>query len=207
MRHLFFIFLFFIFFSSALVSATLNLDKGKLYFDLKTGEESCQDIIITAQNYTEAISVRNVWANNMSEDQNLNHYTTNPSDLGIAINYPKIFDSISEKQTVKVCINASAPGAYKGAIIFTPKSNTNIVVEVGSWLFLNVTGDQIETNKEVEQNQTTINTNSVPITGNVVGNNNSMRNILIIVVVLAVIVITALILTIRRWKRKYYYGY
>jgi len=206
MRNLFFIFLFFIIFSSVLVGATLNLNKGKLYFDLKTGEESCQEVVITASNYTDSINVRDVWANSMSEDQNLNHYTADKSNLGIKINYPKSFDSISDKQTAKVCITPSIPGQYKGAIIFTPKSDTNIVVEVGSWLFVNVTGSQIVENESSEQNQTA-NTNPTSITGNVVGNNSTMRNTLIIVVVAALIIIAVLIFTIRKWKRRYYYGY
>jgi len=204
----------------SLVGASLNLNPTKIYLSLNPNEENCQKIFLSSQNYTGTIKVRDIWTNNLSES-NLNKYTLSANDLGVTINYPKQFDNFKDSQEVEVCLSSINSGNYRGALIFTPQSNTNVIVEIGTWLFLNVSGSNPEiTNTQQTTEETQINTiqtdkaNPSPssITGNVVSEgketSNSGRIIFwAIVVIIAVILLSLVIYYIKRRIRWQRYGY
>jgi|SRR3989344_1891172 len=140
MRIYFFIFLFLIF-SLFLVNASLNIDKGKIYLDMNVSQKTCQTITITSDDYKGTIKIRDIWAEDFSEGGNLNKYTLNSEDLGITIFYNKIIENFSKNAQLELCLSSNEPGNFKGALIFTPESKDNIVLEIGSWLYINVNGD------------------------------------------------------------------
>lgn len=134
---LFFYFLFFIL-TLNLASAALNLDKGKLDYELNIGEESCQVVSLSSNDYNGTIKIRDVWAENKDEDNNLNKYTFSALDHQLSIKYIDTVLDFKDSMDFEVCLTADNPGNFKGALVFTPDAKTNVVVEVGTWLFVNV---------------------------------------------------------------------
>jgi hypothetical protein len=135
---IFFNFLLIFFMSLALVSASLNLNKGKLDPDIVIGEEFCDTISVSASDYSGTISVRDKWAETFDEERNLNSYTSTAEDHDMTIQYENNPEIVDGNADVEVCITPTKLGKYKGALIFTPESDSNVVVEVGTWLFVNV---------------------------------------------------------------------
>ena len=123
-----------------LASASLNIDKGKLYFNLNPGEESCQSIKVSSNSYEGKVNIRDIWAETFDEEGNFRKYTFTAKDHGLNIRYDNKIDNFNKESSVEVCLNGNYPGEYKGAMIFTPESDTNVVVEVGTWLLVNITG-------------------------------------------------------------------
>lgn len=121
------------------VSAGLSLNTGKLYFDLIPGEKNCQKVTVVSSDYAGTLKVRDVWTDNQ-DVYNTNQYNKTAESMGLTISYPQQINNFNTQQEVEICITGNNPGNYKGALIFTPTSNTNIVVEVGTWLFVNVGG-------------------------------------------------------------------
>lgn len=140
---IFFYFLFVLFFIN-LVSASLNLDKGRLDYNIEVGEEKCQIIKISSPSYNGKILIRDIWAENPNEESNFRKYIFTSEDHGLKINYENEIMGFEEEYPLKVCLKGQEIGEYKGAIIFTPYSNTNVVVEVGTWLFVTITEPQPE---------------------------------------------------------------
>lgn len=202
MKFYFFYFLFFIILglmSVNIVSAGLNLAPGKLNFNMKTENMKCEEIVVVSEDYTGEVSVRDVWAS-VEEGNNINKFYMTAEDFGININYPETID-LNKKKTIEVCLSGNNIKEGKGAIIFTPKSETNVVVEVGTWLF--VEGESFnpplyddvfkEDKKPIEKKQVE---NQAPITGAVVG--KGKVNLSIIVIVLLVIVIIGMAIYFNR---------
>lgn len=133
----FFLFLFIIL-TLNLASASLNLDKGKMEYNLKTEEEVCQIISLTSDDYGGTIKVRDVWAENSNEGENLNNYTSASSDHQLSVKYIDTALDFKDSMDFEVCLSADQSGSFKGALIFTPDAKTNVVVEVGTWLLINV---------------------------------------------------------------------
>lgn len=146
--------------SISFASASLSLGPGKLYFNLNPGEKSCQKVIISSSDYVGLIKIRDIWANRYNEQGNFNLYTAKTSDLGITISYTPQIDNFQDSQEVEVCITVSNSGSYKGALIFTPTTTTNVNVEVGTWLLINFPDAQ--TNSATTS--TTPTTTATPIT-------------------------------------------
>jgi hypothetical protein len=92
---------------------------------------------------------------------NINKYRLKSEDIGIIIFYQKQIDNFNGQQEVEVCLSGNKPGRYRGDLIFTPESNTNVVVEVGTWLFVNVSGAQTPGTNQ-EQQVTTSSNNPTP---------------------------------------------
>ena len=137
----------------------------------------------------------------------------NSEKLGIQISYPKQIDNFNNNQEIEVCITARYSGQYRGALIFTPKSDTNVVVEVGTWLLVNVSGDnfmpyqeessqtnQISQTQQKEQTQSSL-------TGAVIGESEMTKfsYIGLIALGLLIIVIFIYIRRKRKWEKGYYY--
>lgn len=140
---LFFLFLFIIL-TLNLASASLNLDKGKMEYNLKTGEEVCQIISLTSEDYEGTIKVRDVWAESSNEGENLNDYIFSGSDHQLSVKYIDTALDFKDSMDFEVCLSADQSGSFKGALIFTPDAKTNVVVEVGTWLLINVEKAPVE---------------------------------------------------------------
>lgn len=140
---LFFLFLFIIL-TINLASASLNLDKGKMEYNLKTGEEVCQIISLTSDDYEGTIEVRDVWAENSNEEGNLNDYIFSASDHQLSVKYIDTALDFKDSMDFEVCLSADQAGSFKGGLIFTPDAKTNVVVEVGTWLLINVEEAPVE---------------------------------------------------------------
>ena len=121
-----------------LASATLNLSPGKLYFNINPNEEICQMIVLSSTDYIGEINIRDVWAKSFDEGSNTNTYDKKAEDFGIEIYYDNLIENFDEEEEIEVCLSGSTIRKSKGAIIFTPKSETNVVVEVGTWLFVTI---------------------------------------------------------------------
>ena len=143
---LFFIFVFFISF----VSAGLNIDKGHLDYDLKIGEEKCLMVSLSSEDYYGVITLKDSWAKDIKEGTNINKYNLSASVLGLSLDYPKEIQDFSDKKEVRVCILGNRSGNYRGAMIFTPDSNTNVVVEIGTWLLVYIKEDFQESSDNSE---------------------------------------------------------
>ncbi|MBI3623759.1 hypothetical protein HY212_06810 [Candidatus Pacearchaeota archaeon] len=121
-----------------LVVASLNPDPGKLYLNTESNDRVCQKITLTSEDYQGKIKVRDVWATKINEGANINKYNADPKDFGITLEYPKVIENFNGNTEVEVCVNQKESMKAKGAIIFTPDSGTNVVVENGVWLFINL---------------------------------------------------------------------
>jgi hypothetical protein len=132
---------------SSLVSATLSLSTGKLYFNLNPAQQNCQKVKLISSDYSGKITIRDVWTDNVSE-MNINKYGLNTDNIGITVSYQKQIDNFKDEKEVEVCLSGYEIGRYRGDLIFTPESNTNVIVEVGTWLFVNVSGAQTGTGQE-----------------------------------------------------------
>ena len=124
------------------MAASFRLSPGKLYFDVNLNEKNCQNIVLSSEDYLGEVNIRDVWAKNIDEGYNINNYSVKSEDLGIKLDYNKLIENFDGSEEVEVCLSGNKIGESKGAIIFTPKSETNIVVEVGTWLMVNVTESQ-----------------------------------------------------------------
>lgn len=120
-----------------LVSSSLNLDKGKMEYNLKVEEESCQIISLNSEDYKGTIKIRDVWAENQNEEKNLNKYNFSASDNKLTIKYMDTVLDFKDSMDFEICITADEPGNFKGALIFTPEAETNVVIEVGTWIIIN----------------------------------------------------------------------
>lgn len=158
MRKLF-IFLFFVIFLLSInqVYATISLSPGRAYFNVDGKGEVCETINLFSQDYDGTIIVRDVWASNIDEGTNINKYTSEKEDLGIDITYDNELEiTKGEEVDFEVCILKDNKEKAKGAIIFTPSSDTNVVVEVGTWMYINMEKEVEEVIKAQEiQTQTT----------------------------------------------------
>ena len=217
-----FIFIFFMFFLS-FTSASLSINQGKMNFDLNEGEENCQTVKLMSEEYAGLITLRDVWAEDFKEGGNLHPYTLNASDHKLEIIYPNQIEEFSIEEEIEVCLTAHNSGEFKGALMFTPKSETNVVVEVGTWLLVNVqepqttpsnndgtssgsssgggsvttkTPQKDETQElEIEQLST-----EPGITGHAVKESGNQMNPLLVVIIL--IVIAAIILYLYKRRKK-----
>lgn len=160
MKQIFFIFLFLIFISISLADASLSLSKSRIYFNLEANEKNCQNITIASEDYKGKITIRDVWSQS-KEENNINKYIYNPENLGISAEYKREIKDFNRESEIELCLTGTKNGEFRGDFIFTPESDTNIVVEVGSWLFVNVTGSEttftdtidesaVENSKQVE---------------------------------------------------------
>ncbi|MFH1270240.1 MAG: hypothetical protein ABII03_01255 [Nanoarchaeota archaeon] len=113
-------------------------NKERLNLTIDAGEEKCQVITLYSDGYSGTIYVRDVWAELFNEQGNLNQYTFTSTDHGISISYIDTFLDFENSANFEVCIIASNPGKYLGAIIFSPKTEGNVVVEIGTWILLHV---------------------------------------------------------------------
>jgi hypothetical protein len=137
MKFLFFCLLFFLLISLTSVDA-ISPSKGKINFDLVVGEELCEQINILSEEYNGKISVRDVWAESPDEKGNLDSYSYIAPDHGISIGYLDVIEGSKEIEDFEICLDADKEGEYKGLIIFSPGTNTNVVVEKAVWLFVRV---------------------------------------------------------------------
>lgn len=210
------------------VNASLNLSPGKLYFNLNPGEKSCQEVIVVSSDYSGTLKVRDIWNKDLHE-QNLNNYNLKSQDIGIQISYPEQIENFNAQQEVEVCLTASRNVNYRGSLIFTPTSNTNIVVEVGTWLFVIISGasqtttssdtqssatttgaeqattTQTQTTQAGTEQQTTSTTdeqqnNNAGITGAAVGGGSKLTNIVIYFIV-GLLIAGVLVFTIKSWRK------
>ena len=134
-----FIFLFLVFMINlGLASAALSPSPGKLYFNTEINARSCEKITLSSLDYKGDIKIRDVWATSINEGANINKYTATASDFGITLEYSEIIENFSGSKEVEVCLTQTSSTKSKGGIIFTPGSETNVVVEYGTWLFVNL---------------------------------------------------------------------
>jgi hypothetical protein len=203
-KYFFYLFLISILVSTTFISASLNLAPGKLSFNLDPGVQDCQNITLIAKNYSGPISIRDVWTNEKNQ-YNINKFNLSKDDLGVEVLYNSKIEETSERQEVEICLKPNKSGSYLGDIIFTPLSDTNVVVESGAWLFVNVSGEV----KEETQVQEKIITNTGDgITGNVVSESSGSENLWwiigVIIIIIVAFVVTYYIKRKIRWKN---YGY
>jgi len=207
----------------SLVNANIGLAPGKLHFDLNPGIQNCQNIVVSSSDYSGTLKVRDIWTDKQKE-YNTNHYNKTAAGLGMQISYTKQIDNFNGQQEVEVCLTANNLGNYTGDLIFTPGSDTNIVVEVGAWLFVNVSETPAATESqaaspvnEEQQNEEANNVNAAAetagITGAAVGtNSNSTNNNTNLIWIVAAIVVIGIVVLVgykllkrkARWQK---YGY
>lgn len=135
MKFYFFVFLFGIFISISLVSASFSLAPGKLYFDMNNNKKICQKIVLISDDYKGKVKLRDVWTG-VDEDYNINKFYMKAKDFGLDVSYPKTIAKFKDRESIEICLSGNNIKEGKGALIFTPESDTNIVVEVGAWLFV-----------------------------------------------------------------------
>ena len=134
-----FIFLFLVFMINlGLASAALSPSPGKLYFNTEINARSCEKITLSSLDYKGDIKIRDVWATSINEGANINKYTATASDFGITLEYSEIIENFSGSKEVEVCLTQTSSTKSKGGIIFTPSTGTNVVVEYGTWFFVNL---------------------------------------------------------------------
>jgi hypothetical protein len=132
-------------FSLNFVSSMIELKPSKLEFDLQPNEEKCLEVYLNINENEETIFVRDIWTKNPdNEPNNLNNYKLNNEDLNIYVNYEDKLENLSEENKMRVCLSGKDKGEFRGALIFTPKSEKNVVVEVGTWLLVNIEDKQVQ---------------------------------------------------------------
>lgn len=219
MKFYFLFVLFLIFISLSLVSASLNLVPGKLYFDMNKNKEVCRAVTLISGDYKDKIKVRDIWAG-VNESYNTNKFYMKAEDFGLKISYKKTIENFNGTETIKICLSGENAKEGKGALIFTPESESNVVVEVGTWIFVDGIKfnppifDEIkkETQNQETQQQNreennrnslvTIKENNNIITGAFVGLVNKTS---FIIIVLLVIIISAIILIIYFRRKNHTY--
>ena len=158
----------------SLVHAGLGLSPGKINFDVQGNDEQCKEVTVVSDDYAGELRLRDVWSNS-KEESNINNFDMEANDFGFDISYPETIN-IEDKETIEICLSGGDLREARGALIFTPDSDTNIVVEVGAWIFV----------KELEVGDESIG-GSPSITGNVIGGGSGMNKSLIAVVLIAII--------------------
>ena len=132
MKRIFFYFLLLTLFLSVLSSASLGLDKGKLDFNIFAGEEQCNSVTLSSNNYYGLIEVRDEWS---GEDISKIYGASN---YDLSISYIDTIVDFEDEVEFEVCISGLTPGDYKGALIFTPEAEGKVNVEIGTWLLVNI---------------------------------------------------------------------
>ena len=142
------LFFFFIFILSSLAYATLNLSMGSLYFNMKPGEISCEKIKLLSSDYNGRIEIKDVWASSMdNNDRNLNRYNLTAMDHNLMITHINSIESLNGDEEIEICIFSNNAGNYRGAIIFTPEAEGNIIVAVAAWLNVNIGEENVVNNQ------------------------------------------------------------
>jgi len=129
------------------ISAALSLDKGKLEYDIEKGEEICKMVKVSSEDYSGKIIIRDIWPEEGEEDSGFSKYTLTAEDYGISIDYPSEILDFSGESEIEVCLSGEEVGNFRGALIFTPEAGEeqiNVVVEIGTWLMVNITEAEIE---------------------------------------------------------------
>ena len=157
-------------FLSSFINASVYLSPSKLYFDMKNNKEDCQTITFISDDYQGNIIIRDVWAD-IKEDSNINNFNMRSNDFGIYITYDSAIKNFEESEEIEICLTGKNVKNGKGALIFTPESETNVIVETGAWIF--VKGEDYEvseenTERKNEEEDIDIQRNS-RITGGVIG--------------------------------------
>lgn len=143
MKKPIFIFLFLLFFTS-FASANLGLSHGKLEFNIDIGEKACEVVTVSSGSYEGEVVARDIWAETIDEERNFNFYTYSADDHGITLDYIDTIVEFEKEFDVEVCLEAEEVGEFKGALIFAPEAETNIVIEKGVWLLVNVQEAKVE---------------------------------------------------------------
>ncbi|MEN9626539.1 MAG: hypothetical protein RL557_867 [archaeon] len=142
------------------VSASLVPNKGNLEIETMVNQEKCELIQLTSDDYTGKVIIRDMWAESYETETALRNFKVDANFHDILFDYPSEVDFEKEKN-IELCFTPQKAGKYKGAIIFTPESSSNTVVEMGTWLFLNVE----PTTQQNTESQELANKNSVTGSG------------------------------------------
>jgi len=127
-----------LFFLLSFVSATLNLSPGRLDFEVGVGQELCKYVKISSLDYSSTIKLRDIWVDDINEI-NINKYNLTAKDYGLTISYIKQIDNFDGEEQIEVCVRGNKIiDKTRGDLIFTPYSSTNVIVEVGGWLFVTI---------------------------------------------------------------------
>jgi hypothetical protein len=149
--------IFFIFLINSLsfANAKLNLSPGRIDFIMPQGEKQCQTVTLTSEDYSSTIRLRDSWTNNIMET-NIHKYNVTAGEFGLIITYPAEIRNFDGEEEIEICITGEKMlNKTRGNLIFTPYSNTNVVVEVGTWLFVTITKPLPKPTQNTETKPTT----------------------------------------------------
>jgi hypothetical protein len=144
----FFFFLFVFCSLSSLASASLQLDKGTLIFNIGLNEEACKTVRVSSGSYVGEVQVRDIWAGTPDESRNFRAYTFDAGDHGLSISYTKPISDFQSFFDEEICLRGEKVGDYKGALIFTPESSSQVNVEIGTWLLVHISENPQEWSEE-----------------------------------------------------------
>ncbi len=148
----FFLFFLFIFFNIITVNATLNLNPGRVYFNIEPSEKHCEDVTVSSSDYTGDIEIKDVWAQSTDEGSNLNDYTLTSKYYNLEIYYKNAITNLQSEEKINVCITSSDIGEFKGALIFYPEAESNVRVAVATWLIVSAKERVLSAQSNNQQN-------------------------------------------------------
>jgi len=127
-----YLFLISVFFISSVFA--IGVSPSNLVFDLKAGEELCQNVYVTFD--TPSASVFDVWGKGEEAEWKFADFKTKSTEHGITITYPKTLSNAQKE--VEVCVNGKYNGEYHGALVSRGESGGNVVSQAAVWLLINI---------------------------------------------------------------------
>lgn len=118
-------------------SLELGISPGEIKFYGNVNEKICRNISIQT-NYNESILGETRWIKNFEKKRDIKDYELNSDDLSLVVDYIEKIKSKGISLKEQVCITATKPGKYYGAITY--KTETGYA-GVGSWIEVDIKGD------------------------------------------------------------------
>ena len=119
------------------LTSAIQFSPTSLEFNLEKNKVSCQKISLVVE--TNIAEVHDSWAKNFADAWTVSNFKTSSQELGIQMNYPSEINSAQKE--LQVCLTASKPGSYKGALIFRQEKVGNSIIQFAVWLKVSVSGE------------------------------------------------------------------
>lgn len=139
------------------VSATkLGISPAKIEIKGETGNKICKNVYLFSD-YDGYLIGKTKWAKSGGKD--FRNYNLDAENLYMGVEYPRRIN-VSDKKEIEICLIAEKPGDYYGALVYSTENGS---AGIGTWIYANILGEEIEQEKVIS------------LTGKVI--NNSGKNL------------------------------
>jgi len=195
-------FLFFLFFLILILpfslAVSLSGSPSSLNFNLKQGQEECQNISIFSDSYRGSLYSVIKWADKDYIPKSLGEMNLTSDEISLnIINSPEKINNFNGEAQAEVCISGEEIGNWRGSLEYRTEGG-NIGVGVGFWLKVSIIASSPGEQSNAE---------AAGITGAVVGTGNSRTIGLIIAIIIVIAGIILMLYKKFRGKKcgDYYY--